>query len=233
MHWGSSFFVLFCLLGLVICLLPVRLQFHAQHQQQWNSDITIRFLGLHYTKKLGGQPELVHKQNQKSSVQEDMHSTVHNNASYEDVVQSSETGFSVRKTKSIKRKRKQQQREWRFQAHWRNIIKFFWRAGSVVLRQLSLEQLSLRCNIGFQQPDRTAYSYALFWAVLSVLPPKWLEQAEISYVPDFQQQRQDIQLQGIICTSVGKIMHIVFSLLWLVVQAKLEQDRKEQMVYEN
>lgn len=199
MHWGSSFFVLFCLLGLAICLLPVRLQFHAQHQQQWQGDFTIRLLGLHYTKTFGEQQKSVHKQNQKSSVPDDMHSVVHNT----------------------------------FYPHWRAIVKFFWQAGHVVLRQLSLEQLSLRCNIGFQQPDRTAYSYALFWAVLAVLPPKWLEQADITYVPDFQQQKQDIQLQGIICASVGQVIRMIALLFWLVMQAKLEQDRKEQMVYES
>lgn len=231
MHWGSSFFVLFCLIGLVVCLLPVRLQFHARHQQQWQGDFTIGLLGLHYTKIFSGQQEIVHKQNQQRAVQDVTRPSGHTILVPENAVRDAEEDFSAETRRSTDQER--QQKRWRFQAHWRAIAKFFWRAGHAALRRLWLEQLTLRCNIGFQQPDRTAYSYALFWAVLSVLPPQWMEQADITYVPDFQRQRQDIELQGIIRASVGQVIVMILAWLWLVVQARLEQHRKEQIVYES
>lgn len=220
MHWGSSFFVLFFLVSLTICLLPVRLHFSAQHRQQWRGAMTIECSGLHYTKQFGTQAATIGKQKKKES------------AHIRPIVmgEDAETDLSAAQMKTVQPK---QRRQWRFQAHWRNIIKFFRRAGHAALRRLSLEQLTLRCNIGFQQPDRTAYSYALFWAVLSVLPPQWMEQADITYVPDFQRQRQDIELQGIIRTTVGQVIVIIVSWLWLAVQARLEQHRKEQIVYES
>lgn len=136
--------------------------------------------------------------------------------------------------KKIYRKKKQQVFENRsFYADWKQILAFIIQSAGIILSKLRLDHLSLRCQIGFSQPDRTAYSYALFWAVLSVLPPKWMEQVEADYLPDFQQQRQDIAIEGIISTSIGQLISMTIWLLWLAFRAKLEQDRKEQIAYEN
>ena len=103
---------------------------------------------MHYTKQFGTQAATVSKQKKKESAH------IRHIVMEEDA----ETDLSAAQTKTVQPK---QRRQWRFQAHWRNIIKFFRQAGHAALRRLWLEQLTLRCNIGFQQPDRTAYSLSL------------------------------------------------------------------------
>lgn len=228
MHWGSSFFVLIFLIGLGVSLVPIRLQFGIQHRQSWHGTVTIQALWLHYSKQFGAQPTAA-QQSAATVVQRAAEQTAQHFAQQEKQSDGLDAGLSA---DGVVTSVKQQEESWHFQAHWWKIGKFLWRAAQIALRRISLEQLSLRCKIGFARPDNTAYSYALFWALLSVVPQAVLKCADITYVPDFQQQRQDIQLQGIIRASVGQAMLMIISWLWLVVQAKLEQDGKEQIAYE-
>ena len=134
MHWGSSFFVLFFLVSLTICLLPVRLHFSAQHRQQWRGAITIECSGLHYTKQFGTQAATVSKQKKKESAH------IRHIVMEEDA----ETDLSAAQTKTVQPK---QRRQWRFQAHWRNIIKFFRHHFIKILKFLIFQNLCVKpCN---------------------------------------------------------------------------------------
>lgn len=103
----------------------------------------------------------------------------------------------------------------------------------IVAKRLRLEHLRIQCEIGWKRADYTAYSYGLFWALLSLVPNSWLEQSEICYIPNFRCQRQDIMIQGIISCAIGNLIGIVFVWFRLTIKWMLEQKRKEKMVYEN
>ena len=252
MHWGSSFFLLFLSLCFIFCMLPLRLEFNLQHQRAWSGRLALHLLWLRYDRQFPAKAEQVpdaKKETAKQPAQEQIIITEKNrpdvvghkldNAKPYDKKISSEKEnvsretFSKKKKKNLQEKKRQVFEHRAFYADWRQILTFVIQSVGIILSKLRLDRLSLRCQIGFSQPDRTAYSYALFWAVLSVLPPKWMEQVEVDYLPDFQQQRQDIAIEGIISTSIGQLISMTIWLLWLAFRAKLEQDRKEQIAYEN
>lgn len=239
MHWGSSLFLLFC----VLLFVPLRLQFAVVHQKAWTGTVTIKFLFFHYTKHILEEKKVEKQKPQKREepVQQALSPDVFSSETpakteqnVSDAQQESTEKVKPQKHSWSWKHRKQKQHVQRsFQAHWKSVAAFALRAFEIVVHKLHLEQLSLRCRIGFSQPTWTAYSYGFFWTALSILPLDKIKQVDVEYIPDFQQQRQEINLQGIISCRFGQLIHILFSLLWLVLKMTLEQNRKEQMVYES
>ena len=118
------------------------------------------------------------------------------------------------------------------QLYWKPILSFLWQGLHIIAKRIEVEQLYLRCCIGWSRADYTAYSYGLFWALLSVLPRHWAENGTFIYEPDYQQARQDVVVQSIIRSSVAQIIGILATLFALTVRMILAQNRKEQMRYE-
>lgn len=252
MHWGSSFFLLFLSLCFIFCMLPLRLEFNLQHQRAWSGRLVLHLLWLRYDRQFPAKAEQVPDIKKETAEQPAQEHVIITEKNISDIVghklgkaeshnkkvdskteNVSRETFSRRIQKNLQEKKEQVFENRSFYADWKQILAFIIQSAGIILSKLRLDHLSLRCQIGFSQPDRTAYSYALFWAVLSVLPPKWMEQVEADYLPDFQQQRQDIAIEGIISTSIGQLISMTIWLLWLASRAKLEQDRKEQIAYEN
>jgi len=209
MHWGSSLFVLVCLLG----LMPLRLQFDLQRQKDWQGSLTLRVLWWQQNWQFPTQERTV-----QSTIAKKNHS----------LAVDTQSGMMDRAISQHFGKE-----SYTFQAHWGGIAIFALRALRILARQLWLERLTLRCRVGFARADYTAYSYGLFWAALSILPVSWLKKSSITYQPDFAQSRQEVAFCGIIGCCLGQIMLMIISLLWLAVQMTLEQHRKEQMTDEN
>lgn len=124
-------------------------------------------------------------------------------------------------------------REQSMQIYWKPIIKFLREAFHIAARRIQLERLYINCRIGWERADYTAYSYGVFWALVSFLPIQWREHSEMIYEPDFQTVCKDIVIQGIICCRVGQLIGILIAWFWLIVQMMLEQNREEQKQYEN
>lgn len=116
---------------------------------------------------------------------------------------------------------------------WKSSASFVRELFAILAKRLHLENLHIRCEIGWDRADYTAYSYGLFWAFVAFLPQQWLQQSEIYYLPNFQQKQQDIEIQGIIRCTIGNFIGIIFAWVRLMVIWMLEQNRKEQMTNEN
>lgn len=119
------------------------------------------------------------------------------------------------------------------QIHWKSTINFLHKAVQIVSKRIFLQQLLIYCHIGLNRADYTAYAYGLFWSMISLLPIQWQKNSEIIFIPDFQAQKKEIFLKGIICCRAGQVIGIVIALFRLTVQMILEQNRKEQNEYEN
>lgn len=237
MHWGSGLFLLFC----VLLFLPLRLQFAMEHQKSWNGTITLKFLFFHYTKHFWRLKEKQPEPRRPEAVQQKQALTSRTKSAKtaahfwqeKPPGQDSHTRETPEKHIFFEKRRHKEHVEWSFQAHWKAVASFALQALQIVAHKLKFEQLSFHCLLGFSQPSWTAYSYGFFWTVLSVLPFDQIKEVNVEYIPDFQQQRQEINLQGIISCRFGQLILILFSLLWLVLKMTLEQNRKEQMIYEN
>lgn len=239
MHWGSSLFLLFC----ILLVLPLRLQFTVEHQKYWDGTVTLKFLFFHYTKHFSHIGAQKTESQQAESIQEKQALSANLISSdpitpllEEDQPKSdydTNTETKSKKRGLFRRRQRQQHIERSFQAHWKAVATFAIKVLHIVAHKLRLEQLSLYCRIGLSEPSWTAYCYGFFWTAISVLPLDKIKEVDVEYIPEFQQQRQEINLQGIISCRFGQLIHILFSVLWLVVKMTLEQNRKEKMVYEN
>lgn len=119
------------------------------------------------------------------------------------------------------------------QIHWKSTLNFLHESIKIVSERISLQHLMIHCHIGLNRADYTAYVYGLFWSMISLLPTQWQKNSDIIYFPDFQTQKKEILLKGIICCRAGQVIGIVIAWFRLTVQMILEQNRKEQNRYEN
>lgn len=119
------------------------------------------------------------------------------------------------------------------QIYWKSMLSFLRMALQIAAKRLSVEQLYMNCIVGWDRADYTAYSYGLFWTMISFLPAKWLKNSEFIYIPDFQHSCRNISVQGIISCRVGQLIAILIAWFRLTVQTMLKQNRKEQINYEN
>lgn len=237
MHWGGGLFLLLCFL----CLLPLRLELVAEHERQWSGKLQIQFLWLHAEKQFPAANEAIQTNHRQQLEAEqallyrhkakNMEQQIEHTAGWK---QTHRQRFFVKQGLKMTWRQRWQERWQRtsFQAQWKELLLFAVRAIKIAARWLHLEQCTLRCRVGWAQPDWTAYSYGLFWTAVSFWPEPWLEKSSFTYVPDFQQQRQEFGLRGIISCRIGHLILILLSLLWLVGKAAWAQRRKEQMVYE-
>ncbi len=118
------------------------------------------------------------------------------------------------------------------QLYWKPVLSFGRQALRIIAKRIRVEQLQIQCSIGWSRADYTAYSYGLFWAVLSALPERWRQKGTFIYEPNFQQNRQDVSVQSIICFRIAQIIGILAALFVLTVHMTLAQNRKEQVGYE-
>ena len=117
--------------------------------------------------------------------------------------------------------------------NWKPIVYFLYRVVHMAKKQLTVELIQLDCTIGWNRADLTAYSYGAFWALLALLPEQWKTNSKVSYIPDFQTNRQEIYFAGIIRCRVGQLIYMACSICYLAVQVLLEQKREEQRNHEN
>ena len=115
---------------------------------------------------------------------------------------------------------------------WSSVCVFAYKALQSIAKRLTLEQLDIRCRVGWSRADVTAYSYGVFWAMVSALPQHWLAQSTIVYEPDFQQNSKEIAVQGIISVKIAHLIGIMLLLFRLGMAFVAEQHRKEQKAYE-
>ena len=124
----------------------------------------------------------------------------------------------------------EQQKNSRFiKINWKSLFSFGREALHILAKHLRLQQLFIRCHIGWERADYTAYSYGLFWAAVSALPTSWLEQSDILYEPDFQTKKKEVAVQGIIRCTIAQLISILTALLVLTVREMRMQNRKGQM----
>ncbi len=236
MHWSGGLFLLLA----AFCLTPLRVEFALRHGTQWEGTVGLHFLWLHREKRFSPEAQkakAAHLQRAESSPALPKAA----GPKYGEVASRFHPQGARRQRHWDAEERTPRWRErlaerWQrtsFQAQWKAILTFALQAVKITARWLRLEQLSLRCRIGWAQPSWTAYSYGLFWTAVSCLPERWQQQSQFTYVPDFQQARQEIGLRGIIGCRVGHIILILLSLFWLVATMAWEQRRKEQMAYES
>ena len=95
---------------------------------------------------------------------------------------------------------------------WHRLISFVRDAVPVMKSHITLEYYRIQCRAGFSRPDVTAYCYGAFWAVLAAIPESWLQRGEISFLPDFQEKRQELYTEGIIRCRTGQIIAMILSL---------------------
>lgn len=236
MYWGGGLFLFLC----IFCFLPMRLQFLLEHNSTWRGTVTVHFLWVSRTVHYPEETEKMQEQSispQNDSQQTKQRAERHTAAEKGETAKCRISDTFHHEKSTWKRQWKKSWSDWwqrtSFQIHWRALIDFCTKGIRIISRRLQLEELSLQCDIGFSRPDWTAYSYGLFWTILSALPQTWLEHGTFTYTPDFQRPRQEIVLQGIICCRVGQLILMIVSLFWLTITAMLEQKRKEQMLYES
>ena len=193
------------LLCFAVLLLPLQLRFEAEHTTSWRGAITMTCLWI------SRQIQLPKTAAEKPTQQ-------HHNMFF---------------TNSWKQRFQNRWQRTSVQIIWSDAIAFLRQTIQIVSRHIKVTQLSLRYHVGFQRPDWTAYSYGLFWTILSFFPINWIEQGDFFCQPDFQRPRQDFQLYEIIRCSVGQVILIAWMLFWLTVKTMLEQNRKEQILYES
>lgn len=232
MHWSGGLF----LLAAAFCLTPLRLEFTMRHDTRWAGTVVLHFLWLHGEKRFPsgdqkGKDERLQRRAEPSTVLPEAAGPREGEFASRSRTQGVRHGRHW--DRDVRKRLEDRWQRTSFQAQWKAILTFALQAVRITARWLRLEQLSLRCRIGWTQPSWTAYSYGLFWAAVAWLPERWQQQSQFTYVPDFQQPRQEIGLRGIIGCRAGHIILILLSLLWLVATMAWEQKRKEQMAYES
>ena len=115
---------------------------------------------------------------------------------------------------------------------WSSLCVFAYKALQIIVKRLTLERLDIHCRLGWSRADVTAYSYGIFWAMVSALPQHWLAQSTIVYEPDFQQNSKEIAVHGIISVKIAHLIGIMLLLFRLGMEFVAEQHRKEQKKYE-
>ncbi len=114
------------------------------------------------------------------------------------------------------------------QIYWKSMLSFLRRALQIAVKRLSVEHLDINCRIGWDRADYTAYSYGVFWTMVSILPAQWLQNSAVVYIPEFQYPCRNISVQGIISCRAGQLIAILIAWFRLTVQTMLQQNRKEQ-----
>ncbi|MBQ2034437.1 MAG: hypothetical protein II218_00840 [Peptococcaceae bacterium] len=154
--------------------------------------------------------------------------------------QSAEERADKKETAGISRAWQRWRKNTSLKIEWKPLAAFLTEAVHIISRRANLEQLELDCAAGFSRPDITAYSYGLFWGVLSLLPEKWLAQSRICYRPDFQNLRFEFEAKSIISLRMGQAIGMMVSLtaLWMRYAnrpnaAVNTQNREEQIAYES
>ena len=109
---------------------------------------------------------------------------------------------------------------------WADMAFYLRRAMHIVGNGLHLEQLYGYFHIGWRRADYTAYSYGLFWAIVSLLPKHWLEKSELLYEPDFSTQSKEVELRGIVCSRGVQIIAMLAALARLVLRMLWQIPRK-------
>ena len=124
-----------------------------------------------------------------------------------------------------------------FQIEWRRMVIFILDCIKIIGRYIRLDGYQLRCRVGFSRPDITAYCCGLFWSILAAVPKEWLEKGNVSYLPDFQQNRKELYADGIIHCRTGQIIAMMMAMFRLTVMAMLEQNRsagnRKEIAYES
>ncbi len=82
-----------------------------------------------------------------------------------------------------------------FQAQWKAIFAFCGAGDKTCGALAALGAMHSALPDWLGATGLTAYSYGLFWIAVSCLPKRWLAQSSFTYVPDFQQQRQEVGLR--------------------------------------
>jgi hypothetical protein len=213
MHWAGSLFLSICILVILLLYMPLRLVVYAEYHQSLRGEVTVQYLWMRRIIPLGAE------KSQKLRLEE--------RADKKETAGISRAWQRWRKNTSLK-------------IEWKPLAGFLTEAVHIISRRARLEQLELDCAAGFSRPDITAYSYGLFWGVLSLLPEKWLAQSRICYRPDFQNLRFEFEAKSIISLRMGQAIGMMVSLtaLWMRYAnrpnaAVNTQNREEQIAYES
>ncbi len=213
MHWAGSLFLCICIVMIFLLYMPLRFLFYAEYHQSLRGEVTVQYLWMRRTIPLGAERE------QK---------------------QCAEKHIEEKGTAGISRAWQRWRKNTSLKIEWKPLAAFLTEAAHIISRRANLEQLEFDCAAGFSRPDITAYSYGLFWGVLSLLPEKWLAQSRICYRPDFQNIRFEFKAKSIISLRMGQAIGMMVSLtaLWMRYAnrpnaALNTQNREEQIAYES
>ena len=213
MHWAGSLFLCICILIIFLLYMPLRLVVYAEYHQSLRGEVTVHYLWMRRIIPLGSE------KSQK---------------------QSAEEHIEEKRTAGISRAWQRWRKNTSLKIEWKPLAAFLTEAVHIISRRANLEQLELDCAAGFSRPDITAYSYGLFWGVLSLLPEKWLAQSRIYYRPDFQNIRFEFEAKSIISLRMGQAIGMMVSLtaLWMRYANRPNaevntQNREEQIAYES
>lgn len=213
MHWAGSLFLCICIVIILLLYMPLRLVVYAEYHQSLRGEVTVQYLWMRRIIPLGSE------KSQK---------------------QSAEEHIEEKRTAGISRAWKRWRKNTSLKIEWKPLAGFLTEAVHIISRRANLEQLELDCAAGFSRPDITAYSYGLFWGLLSLLPEKWMAQSRICYRPDFQNLRFEFEAKSIISLRMGQAIGMMVSLtaLWMRYAnrpnaAVNTQNREEQIAYES
>ena len=213
MHWAGSLFLCICIVIILLLYMPLRLVVYAEYHQSLRGEVTVQYLWMRRIIPLGSE------KSQK---------------------QSAEKNIEEKRTAGISRTWQRWRKNTSLKIEWKPLAAFLTEAVHIISRRVKLEQLELDCAAGFSRPDITAYSYGLFWGLLSLLPEKWLTQSRICYRPDFQNLRFEFEAKSIISLRMGQAIGMMVSLtaLWMRYAnrpnaAVNTQNREEQIAYES
>ena len=123
---------------------------------------------------------------------------------------------------------------------WR--IMFLIGAVGILLFPIGLKWLyeSPRWLVGqgrIEEADRVVEEMSGMPSNLAAVPKEWLEKGNVSYLPDFQQNRKELYADGIIHCRTGQIIRMMMAMFRLTVMAMLEQNRsagnRKEIAYES
>lgn len=117
--------------------------------------------------------------------------------------------------------------------NWQLVLQLIQRVLKSAYKYINLRWLQIDCQIGWNRADLTAYSYGAFWALMAMIPENWRKRSNVSYIPDFQKNHQEVYMKGIIQCRVGQLIGMVFSIGYITVQLVLEQRGKGQIYSAN
>lgn len=213
MHWAGSLFLCICIVMILLLYMPLRLIFYAEYHQSLRGEVTVQYLWMRRTVPLEAE------KSQK---------------------QCPEERVDKKGTAGIGRAWQRWRQNTSLKIEWKPLSGFLTEAAHIISCKARLEQLELDCAAGFSRPDITAYSYGLFWGLLSLLPEKWLAQSRICYRPDFQNIRFEFEAKSIINLRMGQAIGMMVSLtaLWMRYANRPNaevntQNREEQIAYES